>query len=77
MKRRGFLGLLGLAPIQDVEQLRDALKTARQALMEVQHAQESGPGWYTKGESGMYQQTTMWVRRGLTAAREALEALGE
>lgn len=77
MKRRGVLGLLGLARITDVdrehERLREALKTARQALMEVQHAQECGPGWYTRGVNGMYQQTTTWVRKGLTAAREVLE----
>ena len=72
MKRRGFLGLLGLAPVAECERLREALKVTRQALIEVQHAQESGPGWYTKGGRGMYQQTTMWVRKGLAAAREAL-----
>lgn len=73
MKRRGFLGLLGLAPCAEVERLREALKTTRQALMEVQHAQECGPGWYTRGEQGMYRQTQMWVRKGLAAAREVLE----
>jgi len=56
----------------EIERLRTALKVAQQALMEVQHAQEQGPGWYTKGVNGMYQQTTTWVRKGLTATREAL-----
>lgn len=73
MKRRGFLGLLGLAPAAEIDRLRDALKTAQQALMEVQHAQECGPGWYTRGEQGMYQQTCTWVRKGLAAIREVLE----
>lgn len=45
-------------------------ETAHQGFLEVAHAQECGPGWYTKGESGMYQQVRMWVERGLEATRK-------
>lgn len=61
----------------EIARLREALKTTRQALMEVQHAQECGPEWYTRGVNGMYQQTSTWVRKGLSAAREVLDESSE
>ena len=51
----------------------EALKVAQQALMEVAHAQEVGPQWYSRGESGLRNQVDMWVRKGLTALQAALE----
>jgi hypothetical protein len=45
----------------------EALKTAHQALLEVTHAQDVGPEWYTRGASGLRQQVAMWVTRGLEA----------
>lgn len=56
----------------EIEQLRAALKVARQALIETIHAQECGPSWYTRGESGMYAQVRMWTRRGTEAIAAAL-----
>lgn len=49
----------------------EALKTAHQALLEVAHAQDVGPEWYTRGASGLRQQVGMWVRRGLDALNKA------
>lgn len=58
---------------EDLDSLRDSIKTANQALMEVDHAQNIGPGWYTRGEDGLRQQVRMWVRRGLEATRKHLD----
>ena len=55
--------------------LLDLLKIMEQALMEVRHAQEVGANWYTRGESGLYQQVSMWVRKGFTAVNAARAAL--
>jgi hypothetical protein len=55
----------------EIEQLREQISTMRQALMEVSHAQSMGSDWYTRGSSGLYQQVSMWVRRGKDAATAA------
>lgn len=47
--------------------VQTALSEAHQALLEVKHAQEVGANWYTKGSEGLYQQVSMWVRRGMAA----------
>lgn len=52
---------------EEIADLKKRLKTANQALLEIDHAQRVGPGWYTRGLDGMYQQVRMWVRRGLEA----------
>lgn len=49
----------------------EALKTAHQALLEVAHAQDVGPEWYTRGTSALRQQVAMWVKRGLDALNKA------
>lgn len=51
----------------EIENLRGALKVTHRALFEVSHAQQSGANWYTRGESGLYQQVAMWVRKGFEA----------
>ena len=56
-----------------VEQLEGALGVCRQFRLEVAHAMECGPGWYTRGEDGLRQQIRMWIDR----AGKALQALGE
>jgi hypothetical protein len=56
----------------EIEQLRAALKVAQQSLVEFSHAQEVGPSWYTRGANGMYQQVSLWLRRGLEAVQGAL-----
>ena len=56
----------------EIGELRSALKVAQQTLLEFSHAQECGPGWYTRGEGGMYAQVHMWLRRGLESVRNAL-----
>ncbi len=50
-----------------------ALKESRHALYEVSHAQSLGAKWYTKGESGLYQQVNMWVKKGQKSANEAIK----
>jgi hypothetical protein len=59
---------------EEIDQLRESIKTMHQALLEVAHAQREGAGWYTRGPSGLYKQVSMWVRRGRDAA-EAAEKL--
>ena len=68
--RRGFGGMV--PPICDeaaneIEAMRDTIRTANQALLEVNHAQRNGSDWYTRGASGLYQQVATWVKRGLDA----------
>jgi hypothetical protein len=53
--------------VQNSAETLEALKTAHQALLEVAHAQDAGPEWYTRGASGLRQQVSTWVRRGLDA----------
>lgn len=45
----------------DNERLRNVEKTARQFMLEVSHAMQTGPGWYTKGEDGLRQQVYRWI----------------
>lgn len=54
-----------------IEILEATLKVAHQALLEVNHAQEVGPSWYTNTESGLRTQVAMWVRNGLDAIHAA------
>ena len=56
----------------EISLLRDAIKTANQALLEVEHARLKGPDWYTRGASGLYQHVAMWVKRGLDATGKHL-----
>jgi hypothetical protein len=51
----------------EISKLRGALKITHQSLLEFNHAQESGPRWYTRGEDGMYAQVYMWLHKGLEA----------
>ncbi len=53
----------------------EALKVARQFVLEVAHAQEVGPAWYTKGEPGMYQQVRMWLHRTNEAVESAIKEI--
>jgi hypothetical protein len=62
---------------EEIEQLRESIKTMRQALCEVAHAQREGAGWYTRGSSGLYQQVSMWVRRGRDAAEAAEQLINQ
>jgi hypothetical protein len=62
----------GFEAADELESYRAALKVALQALLEFSHAQQSGPGWYTRGADGMYRQVRMWLDRGLEAVGIAL-----
>lgn len=53
----------------EIDRLRDSLSVAKQALLEVRHAQTCGSEWYTRGASGLYQQVSTWVNRGLDAIK--------
>lgn len=61
-----------IAAADEMEQNRAALKVARDAILQFDHAQQSGPSWFTRGESAMYQHVHLWLRRGLKATQEAL-----
>ena len=52
-------------------ELYAACKVAMQFALEVAHAQDVGPDWYTKGESGMYQQVRMWIKKAHDAVSAA------
>jgi len=60
----------------EIERLRAALEVCNQMVLEVSHAQQCGPGWYTRGEDGLRAQVDMWVRKASTAIREALDNAG-
>lgn len=51
----------------------NALTVAKQALLEIRHAQDSGAGWYTKGESGLFQQVRMWINKATAAIDKATD----
>ena len=48
------------AKIAELEAVRN---TANQFMLEVAHAMQSGPTWYTRGESGLRSQIHMWIGR--------------
>ena len=58
------------------QRLEAALEVCNQMVLEVSHAQQCGPGWYTRGEDGLRAQVDMWVRKASTAIREALDNAG-
>jgi len=60
---------------EQINELREQIKVLQQTLMEVSHAQRNGSSWYTRGENGLYQQVSMWLRRGQDAINKATEIL--
>lgn len=64
------------SPHGTVSDFKEHLSTIKQAFLEVAHAQYNGSAWYTRGESGLYQQVAMWVRKG-NAAVDAIGAAQE
>ena len=55
----------------------EQIKTIQQTFMEVAHAQHNGSAWYTKGDSGLYQQVSMWLGRGQAALADLEKQLAE
>ncbi len=53
-----------------IKAIEEQVKVLRQTLLEVSAAQQCGSRWYTRGEGGLYQQISMWVRRGQDAINE-------
>ena len=53
------------------EELIEVIRVLRQTVMEVRHAQNSGPDWYTRGASGLFMQ----VMTHLDRADEALKSI--
>ena len=60
-----------------LKELESAIEVLRQTLLEVAHAQSAGPGWYTRGSDGLYQQISMWVRKGVEAIGSVDKARGK
>jgi hypothetical protein len=58
-----------------IKSLKETLKINQQALLEVRHAFDAGPQWYTKGESGMRNQVRLWLIKA-EAANAALREKG-
>ena len=52
------------------KRIKKQVKVLQQMVMEVSHAQQKGPGWYTRGTDGMFQQVQMWIGRGQAAIDE-------
>ena len=55
-----------LALLDEVERLRETLKTAEQAVREMGHA-HSEPNWFTDGKPGADAQFRLWERKAKTA----------
>lgn len=53
-----------------IKKLREALKVHQQAVREIRHAFDAGPQWYTRGESGLRSQVSMWLARAERASAE-------
>lgn len=49
--------------------LIEALKVVDQFVLEVQHAQEAGARWYTRGENGLRAQIQLWLGKARAAIR--------
>jgi len=47
--------------------LIEQMKVINQMILEVRHAQYNGSDWYTKGDSGLYQQVSLWLGKGTDA----------
>ena len=58
-----------------IKELQESIAILNQVLLELQHARLNGPGWYTKGEDGMYEQTGMWLQKGFKAIDKAREVM--
>ena len=58
---------------EKIERLDSVIKVLHQAILEVDHAQQDGASWYTKGSSGLYQQVRLWINKSY----EALKTLKE
>ena len=54
-----------------IAELDAALDVCNQMILEVNHAQSNGSDWYTKGESGLYQQVSMWIGKASDAIKKA------
>lgn len=60
-----------------LDETQEPLKTIRQALAEVAHAQSAGAHWYTRGVDGLYKQVYMWVSRGVDAVSSIEKIIGD
>lgn len=58
---------------EEIEQLLAVKKVSEQFMLEVSHAMQSGPSWYTKGEDGLRHQIYAWIER----MRKALEQFND
>ena len=58
---------------EKVAELVAVIEVLKHTIREVRHAQESGPGWYTRGAAGLYQQVRMWLDKA-DAAIKSVEA---
>lgn len=60
-----------------IEDLIAVIKVLRQTVMEVSVAQNSGPGWYTKGAKGLYMQVSLHINRAFEALKTIQPTLDE
>jgi hypothetical protein len=58
-------------------ELEEKINILQQAILEFAHARSCGPDWYTRGESGMYQQVGLWIDRGQEAVNDAKQIIRE
>ena len=54
--------------------LNKAFDTLEVAFIEFSLAQQRGPGWYTRGDVGLYAQVRVWLDRGFAAIKAARTA---
>lgn len=51
------------------EEVMQAVETVESFIREVQHAQNNGPWWFTKGETGLYLQVRLWRDKAVKAIK--------
>ncbi len=62
--------------VVEVAELIAVIKVLQQTVMEVRHAQDNGPWWYTKGERGLYMQVRLHLDRANVALNSIESVLG-
>jgi hypothetical protein len=60
----------------DIE-IMAAISDVEQALLELTHSIDVGPGWFTNGLFGQLQQATLWNRRAAAALKVIRSRLTE
>jgi hypothetical protein len=61
----------------DIAKIMGAISDVEQALLELTHAIDVGPEWFTNGRRGQIQQATLWNQRAAAALKVIRSGLTE